>query len=529
MVEQSQNNLESDRNSAKLFEIAYPGLYRQNAFRVLELTVDATMSDIKRKQTLLKMKDKLGVNSTIKKAGYLSLDPPPKKEDVTRAMHRLQDPEIRLLDELFWFWPHDLNSNDDHGLKLLSENKVNDALKLWTKYETQGSSEKVSTHNLAVLYHALALDLEHKATSGSLSKKQLDVCGRCWKGAYKRWTRLLHDESFWSRLAARIRMLNDPRLTTGSAHRIQNSLPKALLFINARLALKAAERGQTHEVQRHIELMEKSGFEQHLVNETLREAISNIRQRIKMICTSAESKANDNPEQGDKIAKQLLNESKPLLSIIDQLLPEDDVARGSIHDELVLKILQCETFFLNKTNNWKVFLDALSDVVELAVSKSARSRIEQNIDVAQKMMQSTMCFFCERGPGDDKSSIEVAMYGEVQRIPIGYNQIRTTWRHGKIKVPRCSECKSNHDMINGWAGGVGALGFFIGCIGFFINWVAGLICAVVCLCVGAGIGYSIGKSKVPYKIKMTSQQNNFYLIKEQLSKGWQFGDRPAQQ
>jgi len=529
MVEQIKDNLESDRSSIKLFEVAKPELYRRNAFRVLGLPVGATMRDIKRRQTKLKMREKLGVNSTAEKGGYLPLKPPPDKDDIAKAMQCLQDPETRLLDELSWFWPQDLGSSEDDGLKLLANNKLNDALALWVKCEAQGTSNKVSTHNLAVLYHALALDLEHKARSRPLNEKQMEAYRRCWKGAYKRWAKLLYDEGFWSRLAARIRILNDPRLTTGSAHRIQNSLPKALLLINAKIALQAAENGKKQDVQRHIMLMQKSGFEQVLVNEALRDALSNIRQRIKMICAPAESKANENPEQADKIALQLLKDAKPLLSVVDQLLPAEDLTRSSAHDEVALKALQCQTVYVSKTEDWKGFLEQLENILPLAASKTILSRIEENIEIAKKLIKIKMCFFCEQDQGDDDAAIEVAMYGNVMRIPTGRNQIRITWQHTKVKVLRCSERKSYHDMMGNWSGGLCVLAGIIGIAGFWVHWLVGLICIIVCACVGAGIGQSIAKSKVPYEIKPESDKKSFHLIKELKSKGWEFGERPPQQ
>ena len=570
MSEQIQDNLESSRSSVRLFEVATAELYRRNAFRVLSLPVSATMRDIKRKQTKLKMREKLGVNSTGKTDGYLPLKPPPGEDDISKAMQRLQDPETRLLDELFWFWPHDLSSTDDDGLKLLAENKVNEAISLWSRYESQGTNNNVSTHNLAVLCHALALDLEHKAKDRPLHEKEMEAYRRCWKGAYKRWVKLLYDEAFWSRFSARIRILNDPRLTTGSAHRIQNSLPKALLLINARLALKAAEKGGKQDIQRHIMLMQSSGFEQIMVTEAIRDALSNVRQRIKMICTPVESKANENPEQADKIARQLLDEAKPLLAIIDQLLPSEDLVRCSAHDEVALKALQCQTIYVSKTENWKNFSDLLENVLPLAVSKTVQSRIEENIDIAKKLLEVKMCFFCERNMGDDSAVLKVAMHGNIQKQHTGYNQIRTTWQHCEIKVPRCSECKSNHAKIRRWKIGMGIsgittvlpiiaggilLGVFaghkiggtnptkshwwkigMGFLGAMVSLFLGLILAFIIplsfiggIFLGVYIGRKIGQSKVNYDIKPIGYKNKYFLVEERKAQGWSFGSSPAQQ
>ena len=141
--------------SSRLFEIAVPELYEQNAFRVLGLGVDASLRDVRRTQKKLERTGRLGINSN-HRGGYMPLKTTLGEDETRRAMQRVQDPSCRFLDEFFWFWLRQAGAKDDDALALLGRKRVQDAHKLWLRYEAGTSSDKVSTHNLAVLYHVSA-------------------------------------------------------------------------------------------------------------------------------------------------------------------------------------------------------------------------------------------------------------------------------------------------------------------------------------------------------------------------------------
>ena len=89
---------------AQLAAAASPELYRVNAFRITGLPVDATARDIAKQLEKMKIAEKLGA-ATTRQGGPLPLVPPPDLDAVRQAMQRLRDPEGRLVDEFFWFWP----------------------------------------------------------------------------------------------------------------------------------------------------------------------------------------------------------------------------------------------------------------------------------------------------------------------------------------------------------------------------------------------------------------------------------------
>jgi hypothetical protein len=317
-------------------------------------------------------------------------------------------------------------------------------------------------------------------------------------------------------------------------------------------------------------LMQKSGFEQVIVNEALRDALSNIRQRIKIICAPAESKANENPEQANKIALQLLKEAKPLLSIVDQLLPSDDLIRRGAHDEVATKMLHCQIAYANKTQDWKGSLELLEGILPLAAGELIISRIKENLEIVKKNREAGLCFFCGRNEPDEQASIEVAMYGNVKHIPNipglerfnrpdllaalgdlgGRYGTKVTWQQANIKVPRCSSCKAYHtrsktkrstyhnsgsDIKRNWSTAFGVIGGVIGLflVRFSFLWVIALPLLGVYIArkvIKVKIAGDITPCKVEEavhcNIRSLNDKIEFPPIKQLRAQGWNFGSRP---
>ena len=355
----------ADSHSEALLKVATPELYRQNAFRVLGLPVNVTLREIERHRKKLEMMAKLDIDSSDRKqGGYLPLDPPPDGDSIRQAMEHLREPEKRLIDEFFWFWPLKTDSSEDKALELLSKQKIDEALNIWKKNEKEGCC--VSTHNLAVFHHLAVLDKEKNSPG-----EELDRCQLLWKSAFEEWQKLLENVKFWSLLTDRIRVLNDPRLTSETARDIYSSLPKALLLINAKLAVRAAKEDKDT-VERHIQLMKQSGFEERTIKDVLHEAASPIRERIKILCASVTHKAEENPQQANQLLRKLLEKTIPWLQAIDILLPKSSAVRETLHDEVAETVRSCTVIFGNETADWKECLWLIEQTLKIAIGTSLR-------------------------------------------------------------------------------------------------------------------------------------------------------------
>ena len=129
-----------------LLGAASPDLFRLNAFRITGLAVDATASQINRQVEKLRLAEKFGAASQRPRRAF-ALDPPPDAEQLRAALQRLHDPEVRLVDEFFWFWPHELgNGNGDEALAVPWSRGMTNACaaEIWSQIEAQHSVSNVS-------------------------------------------------------------------------------------------------------------------------------------------------------------------------------------------------------------------------------------------------------------------------------------------------------------------------------------------------------------------------------------------------
>jgi hypothetical protein len=394
---------------AILAEFATPTLYQRNGFRVLGLPSDATAREIsRRKQTI----EKAMTHSVPIPAGsgsYFPLVPKPDQSAVREAMQRLSEPERRLVDELFWFWPHHQGgAGEDDALCCLREGKQREAEGIWLQQEAEQSESSVSVHNLAVLYHLKALEWEMSELGGApnpgaavaetvtgpeTEKREktwnTDEVGKLWDKCFRRW-RILTDqeEGFWSRLTARVRELEDPRLTAGMARRIRTALPSALLSICGQLVLLAVQYGRRDAALRLVETIKKSGFSDNYIKEGFELAIEPVRKRIKALCKGAEISAENDPVHADQACQQLLYDTKPLVEGLDCLLPAGHPTRDVAHDEVAERTLRCQVKFANKTHDWNRSVTFLEQALALASSESLRKELQEQLEVVRKHVKT---------------------------------------------------------------------------------------------------------------------------------------------
>jgi hypothetical protein len=109
-----------------LLDATTKDLFRKNAFRITGLPVDATARDIGKHAEKLQLIAELGQDPQLNAA--FPLRPPPTVEDIREAIQRLKDPEKRLIDEFFWFWPESFGeSRLDAAFQALERGDFEDA------------------------------------------------------------------------------------------------------------------------------------------------------------------------------------------------------------------------------------------------------------------------------------------------------------------------------------------------------------------------------------------------------------------
>lgn len=520
-----------------LLDLATPELYERNAFRLLGVHVEASERDLAKRKQVMEMASRNRLPVPAGPCAILPRTVTPDDHEIRECCHAIGDAERRLAQEFFWFWPLSLGqAGNDPALRQLHQGDSDGAASIWCCHEGSLEEGPASKHNLAVLYHFAALEIENGLLNDKAppplpgtkdqGETQVAEAERFWMEADKYWTMVAVEQSCWSRVASRIRAIDDHSLTTGAARRMERRLPVALTLINARLAARAHQNGKSQHARRHAERIRKSGFDSDAVNEALRIAVEPTRSGIKTLCDLAKKDAAADPAKADAVAERLLDQTAGLLALLDLLLPEDHPSRIAEHDQVAISGLVCAVEFVNKTDQWKRALELLDRVAPLAVSSAAKGRISHNQTVVQGNLESSLCWFCRQEQKDEKCVHEVAMYGDV--LNLGY---KVTWRHLKVEVPRCKACKdeaSKWDAFGGFVGIVGIIGIFasIGLCGAMDSGVGLLIGIIIALAL-IGVGYCIVNSMMRPGIKKRAA-NDYPRIKELQSRGWTFGSGPSQ-
>jgi hypothetical protein len=370
-----------------LRDVATPQLYRVNAFRVLRLSVTVDGTQISRQQKTREKMQKLGIAPPPDHSGPLPLTPPPDAEDIRKAGQRLHDMQSRIVDELFWFWPADHNDGDaDAAYKAACEGQIRYAHQLWRQQKEQPVTEAVAAHNLAVLYHALALDFEHASTNevAPADPKAQARRDKYWALALEHWGAFSGNESGWNYILSRAEALDDPRLTSGFVRRLRDSLPEAILSININLAVRAAKRGCVDEVKRHLLYIRKSGFDLHLATSLLERGASPLVEQVRRICEPVSDRSKASPEKANQLATSVLRDCRILLTGIRALLGKEHHLRQAAFDLVASTVRGCMIDYGNATEDWSGCVPLLEHAAGLALDEGLQARLREDVEQVQK-------------------------------------------------------------------------------------------------------------------------------------------------
>ncbi|MEI6171637.1 MAG: hypothetical protein WCQ45_04055, partial [bacterium] len=382
---------DAKRNSTRvghyepLLGSAAPEIYRLNAFRVTQLSVNASQSEVRREVDRISMAEKIGV-AVKAQDGLMPLSEAPNPDALRRAVERLGDPDERLIDEFFWFWPLDDGDGQDAALRALSVEGTEAAARRWESTACEGGRRgAIALHNLAVVAHATVLDAELDEQDGTLSEKRRRALGSLWSIAFQRWSELLDNEAFWGVVLERAAGADDPRLVEEDVVDIHRHLPVAVATISARLAVGDFDAGRTDACKRVFAQLRKSGLPQADVERAVREALDPARARLKTSCDSVEKKPKGAPREILVAAGRLLEQTEPLLLLIDMALPEGNATRQGLHDDIALTVLGMTIAYVNESEDFRGSMAWLERAAKIAEGEAALDRVVGNLDKAHEM------------------------------------------------------------------------------------------------------------------------------------------------
>jgi hypothetical protein len=315
------------------------------------------------------------------------MKPPPSPDKIREAIQRLKDPEDRLIDEFFWFWPFELGrTTSDPALDALASRNPDAALKIWTANETNPNKGVVAMHNIALFWQLRALDLESDNASSEADHAYEETVENYWRSSLKRWKYLISDNLIWDRVATRVRQIDDPSLTSGFVRRMRSTLPLALAKINAELALAHAEKGETALAEMHIQFLRQGNHGLVTLDKPAHLVLAPVRARLAQYVAQATEGAKQNPARGNEAARSLIEQTRHPLDLFALFFGRDSDAHNELSDEVARA---CNRFVIACDN-------ADGDPDESHVVLKAAYQLAASDDL-KRLLEQNICWFVLRG------------------------------------------------------------------------------------------------------------------------------------
>ena len=422
-------------------------VYANNLFHILGIPTNATARDVRRRREDLEAAHVHGKSAW--NAAFPHLFPGrtiPSKDEVDETFQRLEDPQSRLIDEFFWFWPRPVNGARDDGIFAMLQGNWSVANGLWAQARHSTASEEdalIAEHNLAVFWSLKAISAEFEESAVSSDGKEADLC---WEKAFKHWEAVSDSDEFWDVVSGRVLDIADPRLTTGFVRKMRQEFPISFDRINAEIAVALASNGRTDDARRQIAYMQSTHQGRDNVEATLDAVFEPMERKVELATIQAIRELEDNAANGLMAAQNLLSSTESIRKIASELLWKGKNNRTEIFDKIVTASNQCIVAYGNTTNDWESCLSLSKVLLNLACTAQLKNQLKANIatlsvNLKKDSLYGTCCVCSKRLSASNRHNLAVKMYGNLRHGPgldqVGYSTIA-------VECPCCIECFNSH-------------------------------------------------------------------------------------
>lgn len=223
-------SLESTQLAEALRSAATLEALRANPFRLANARIDSTSRELNRALNTLKVKVELG-----DLPGHTFAPVTADADMVRQAAERVKDPVKRLADECFWFWPLETGEKDA-ALDSFEAGNPMEPISIWQQMSPHGTWGPIAKHNLGLVSLLDAMEKTEAFLRRSPQAPRPETLGAAWIEMANNFDELTDSFPVEDYLRARIRALEDPRLSPRDAAQVQLALPEAV----ARQAAQAA-------------------------------------------------------------------------------------------------------------------------------------------------------------------------------------------------------------------------------------------------------------------------------------------------
>lgn len=285
-------------------------------------------------------------------------------------------------------------------------------------------------HNLAILSHICSLN------------DQGD-----WKQSYFWWNKLYEMTPFWQFLEKeRISQINNPLVRASTIRQIRENLPRFLLTINAKLAVRYAENGENELAAEHVDLVRNEFADEDLGQEILLEIAQPKKAQIEHLLNHFEFEIEKSKEDKNILIKEFLGKTEKVINVLKVLLGEEHPSIVSWGSKITRAARSATVKYGNETEDWRECLSLNSFLLRFPCN----SKIEEQIFDDQRKLtnlfvQSEIETLCEEAvEACDKDILQtptivknflVGCKNLVKSLELDY-AISTDWADPAVRIAR---------------------------------------------------------------------------------------------
>lgn len=374
-----------------LMKMCTEDVYRDNIFCLLDLKTTATTRQIRRRREDLDSAQMLGDDAWKNEFRHLKgRRSIPTAEEIAAVFKKVEDPEQRIISEFFWMWPL-----DDHDCTVdeFMRGDVAAAVEQWEQvFRTECLGKRlIAQHNLAVCHQCNALVAEFQVYhyEGEVPADHYRQLLSYWENAFTYWDELADNDDFWGLYEARMRELDDPRLTGGFIRRFRAEFPVAFNNINAQLAVRYAKAARHDDAKRHVGYMNRAMSGHNHLQENMNIIFTPMEQRVNMLVFAYDKKVNENPKQGLEYANKLLSNTDETRRIAQCLLKDGQRIRVGIFTPIAAACNRYQVQYGDATKDWQGCLTILEKLKLWDITDDLKRLVEKNAEVVEENLIQT--------------------------------------------------------------------------------------------------------------------------------------------
>jgi len=326
--------------------------YQNNAFRILGLQPNVSMHEIMKRVNEIKVKISLGMEIVYEYdfpwMGKLDRN----EHSVINALQRLENPILRLKEEIFWFWFE--TDCDTRAINYLIQNNREGAHNAWNALITEENPTKKSMSafiNQIILAHSSVIgeenNVRYKDDTKKTKEKNITLNERHWKNwkvVINRLTLLASNELFREMVKNKAERIDDPRLSTIKVDGICDNFLQDIVEPNFAFMSHALISKDYQRVKEHSSLLCEDWIpnDSSLPSEVLRKGFNRVlSSQTDLLNRHAQNAAKElnRVEKGEKDADKVIIDiySKLIGNVADIIYEGSLVDPNSISDFALAK------------------------------------------------------------------------------------------------------------------------------------------------------------------------------------------------